>query len=315
VFASRSTTVFAMLSHRPYMRGDYQREKTSALTWLLSAIIGGFLLQLLLGTNWFSNAGNRLESFLGLTLPALEQGRIWTLFTYSFLHSPAFIFHVVGNSLALYFLGRELIPMLGTRRFLGLYGLATLVGGLAWSAAHWRLGSGELIGATAAIDALFIVFACFFPNQPMTFLLFFVVPVTIKPKHIAWFLVGFDAVVMLAYELPGTPLPFDATIASSAHLGGMLTGLLYYRFIHSARWFNAEDRANVELPRWIKRNRRPEAAEAEFEVNLAPPTPSRADLRAEVDRILDKINSEGLGALTAEEKRMLDEAKDLLSRK
>ena len=315
MFATCSTTVFAMLSHRPYMRGDYQREKTSALTWLLSAIIGGFLLQLLLGTDWLSNAGHRLESFLGLTLPALQQGRVWTLLTYSFLHSPTFIFHVVANSLALYFLGRELIPMLGTRRFLGIYGLATLIGGLAWSAAHWRLGSGELIGATAAIEALFIVFACFFPNQPMTFLLFFVVPVTIKPKHIAWFLATFNLIMLAVYELPGTPLPFDATISSSAHLGGMLTGLLYYRYVHSARWFNADDRANVELPRWIKRNRKPEAAEAEFEVNLSPQPASRADLRVEVDRILDKINSQGFSSLTAQERRMLDEAKDLSSRK
>jgi hypothetical protein len=46
-------------------------------------------------------------------------------------------------------------------------------------------------------------------------------------------------------------------------------------------------------------------------VNLSP----RADLRAEVDRILDKINSQGFGALTEEEKRRLDEAKDLLSRR
>ena len=35
---------------------------------------------------------------------------------------------------------------------------------------------------------------------------------------------------------------------------------------------------------------------------------------AEVDRILDKINSHGFGALTEGEKRILDEAKDLLSR-
>jgi len=33
-----------------------------------------------------------------------------------------------------------------------------------------------------------------------------------------------------------------------------------------------------------------------------------------VDRILDKINSHGFGALTVAEKRVLDEAKDLLSR-
>jgi len=42
---------------------------------------------------------------------------------------------------------------------------------------------------------------------------------------------------------------------------------------------------------------------------------NRDDLRAEVDRILDKINSQGFGALTADEKRVLDEARDLLSRR
>jgi len=42
---------------------------------------------------------------------------------------------------------------------------------------------------------------------------------------------------------------------------------------------------------------------------------SREHLRAEVDRILDKINSQGFGALTADEKRILDEARDLLSRR
>jgi hypothetical protein len=34
-----------------------------------------------------------------------------------------------------------------------------------------------------------------------------------------------------------------------------------------------------------------------------------------VDRILDKINSGGFGSLSADERRILDEAKDLLSRR
>jgi len=33
-----------------------------------------------------------------------------------------------------------------------------------------------------------------------------------------------------------------------------------------------------------------------------------------VDRILDKINSKGFGALTPEEKRLLDDAREQLSR-
>ena len=298
---------------RPYLRGGYQREKTSALTWLLSATIAGFVLQVILGSNWFSGAGDRLENLFALTLPAFQDGWLWTLFTHSFLHSTSFIFHVVVNCLALYFLGRELIPVLGTRRFLGIYAIATIAGGLAWTAAHWRFGAGELIGATAAIDALFIVFACFAPNLPMRFLLFFVFPVTVRPRHIACFLAAVDVFVLLAYELPGVKLPFDAEMASSAHLGGMLTGFLYYRFVHGASWFNREDRAEAGSPRWIGRAKK--AADSSLPPEIENPGPnSPQEIRAEVDRILDKINSQGFAALTAEERRILDGAKDLLSR-
>jgi hypothetical protein len=34
-----------------------------------------------------------------------------------------------------------------------------------------------------------------------------------------------------------------------------------------------------------------------------------------VDRILDKINSEGFGSLSANEKKILDDAKDLIGRR
>ena len=303
-----------MLSHRPYMRGDYQREKTSGLTWLLSAIIAGFVLQLLLGSTWLGGSGDRLDNLFSLTIPAFQDGWLWTLLTHSFLHSTSFIFHVVFNCLALYFLGRELIPMLGAKRFFGIYAIATVLGGLAWAAVHWRFGSGEHIGATAAIDALFIIFACFFPSQPINFLLFFVFPVAIKPKHVAGLLVAVDLFILLVYEIPGVKLPFDMTISSSAHLGGMLTGFLYYRFVHEARWFNPLDRGDVELPRWIRRAKKSPSSAAASEINITPPSNPREDIRVEVDRILDKINSHGFGALTPAEKRVLDDAKHLLSR-
>ena len=121
-----------MLSDRPYLRDDYPREKTSALIWLLSAIVAGFALQMILGAEWFRGADERLTDTFGLTPAALRQGHVWTLLTYSFLHSTGFIFHVIANGLALFFLGRELAPMLGTKRFLGLYAAATLIGALAW---------------------------------------------------------------------------------------------------------------------------------------------------------------------------------------
>jgi membrane associated rhomboid family serine protease len=302
-----------MLSDRPYMRGEYPRERTSALTWLVSAMIAGFVLQLAMGTLVFRN-GSRVEDLFGLTTSGLREGAIWTLLTHAFLHSTEFIVHGLFNILALYFLGRELLPMLGTRRFLGVFAVATAVGGLAWSTVHWQSGNEMHIGATAAVNALFVVFACFFPRQRINFLLFFVVPVTLTPKQVALALAGIGLVGLFGFELPGNALPFDVTLASSAHLGGMLTGYLYARFVHEGRWFRSEDGAELELPRWIKPAKRPAQLALPVETKAAAPA-SREDLRAEVDRILDKINSHGFGALTAEEKRLLDGAKDLLSRR
>jgi membrane associated rhomboid family serine protease len=304
-----------MLSDRPYMRGDYQRERTSVLTWLISAIIAGFIIQLLLGAPWLRDGSDVMRA-LGLSLPGLRAGWIWTLLTYSFLHDPHFIFHVIGNVFLLYLLGRELLPMLGRKRFLGLYAAATVVGGLSWAAVHWRAGNGQtLVGATAAVDALFIVYACFFPNQQLNFLLLFLFPVTLKPKHIAAGLVCFDLFSLIFWEIPAFQLPYEARIASSAHLGGMLTGFLYYRFVFDSHWFGRGSAdADIELPRWLKRAKKmPVQKVATSPTDATPAAPE--DIRAEVDRILDKINSQGFGALTADERRILDEARDQLSRR
>jgi membrane associated rhomboid family serine protease len=299
-----------MLSDRPYMRGDYQRERTSVLTWLISAIVAGFALQLLVG--WMDGKSLVLPG-LALSVPALRAGWVWTLLTHSFLHNPHFIFHAVGNVFLLFLLGRELLPMLGPKRFLGLYAAATIVGGLLWTAVHWRLGGNQMhIGATAAVDALFIVFACFFPNQELNFLLFFLFPVTLKPKYIAAALVLFDLVSLIFWEIPAAAMPYDVAIASSAHLGGMLTGFAFYRFVYDSSWFgHSSPDAEGALPRWLRRNQKTPAAAAPVTTVAAAPE----NIRAEVDRILDKINSQGFAALTPEEKRILAEARDQLSRR
>lgn len=296
------------------MREEYQRERTSALTWLVSAMIAGFVLQLLAGSS-LVRSGGRFEEFFSLTPAALKSGWGWTLVTHSLLHSTEFIVHVIFDVLVLYFLGRELLPMLGTRRFLGLFVSATIVGGLVWSGLHWQTTTDTLIGATAAVSALFVVFACFFPNQQISFLLFFLFPVTLKPKHVAAALALVALVGFVCYELPGNALPFDLTIASSAHLGGMLTGYFYYRFVHDGRWFTSQDSVEIELPRWMKRVKGATPTPAKVLEPVTPAPASRMDIRVEVDRILDKINSEGFAALTSQERRVLDDAKALLSRR
>lgn len=285
------------------MQREHPHSGTGVLTWMLCAMLAGFVVQNVFGV-WLRSGD--FQSLFALNTPGIRSGFVWSLLTYSLLHGG--ILHLLLNGLMLFFVGRELAPLLGERRFLVVALAMVLAGGLAWLATHFVRGGGMLVGSSAAVVGLFILFACFFPYRQMTFLLFFVIPVTIRPIYAAWILVGLDTIGFLFSELPGAE--FDTGIAHSAHLGGMLVGYCYFRFIHAN---NGWDRApSLELPGWLRRSKSAVPASGTYQVNV---TPKNKDLRAEVDRVLDKINSQGFGALTPEEKRILDEAKDMLSRR
>lgn len=299
-----------MLSDRSYMRPDYPRQTTSALTWLLCATVAGAIVQWVFA-QWGGDAFGRL---MRLSPGGLFQGQVWTLVTYGLLHAGPL--HLLFNCLGLFFLGREIVPLLGNARFLQFYAGAVLVGGLTWlSLALWT-GGQPLEGASAGVCALFIFFACVYPEREITFLLFFVLPITVRPKILAWCLLGFEVLGLVFSEIPGAIFPTQT--AHSAHLGGMLAGFLFYRLIFAR---GGHDRVAtgslIELPAWLRRSRSGSAqASATSKVDVSRPTPpASANLRAEVDRILDKINSDGFGALTEQEKKILDDAKDMLSRR
>jgi hypothetical protein len=106
-------------------------------------------------------------------------------------------------------------------------------------------------------------------------------------------------------------------IAHSAHLGGFAAGWLFFRHIYQREWKSPDRAPAIELPGWMQRTKKRPVEATAYKVNIgATPTAlSKSELNAEVDRILDKINSHGFGALTDEEKRQLDMAKDLLNKR
>ena len=290
------------------MRSGYDDRRTSVITWLLSSIVAVFVLQNIV-TRWMG-MGSWLELNFGLTVGALKAGHVWTLVTYGFLHSTGNLLQILAYLITIYFFGGEVLSLLGARRFTAVYLTSLAVVGGCWAALHWE-HLELLLGASAGVSAIVILYACFFPNREISTLLFFILPIRVKPKHLAYFLIGWDLCGLLFFEILGTSSPFGS--AHSAHLGGMAVAWTYFRNIHGSNWNFSSTRADIEFPRWMKQRGPAKAARSlsAFSVNLG----NRGHLRAEVDRILDKINSDGFGSLSVDEKRVLDEARDLIGRR
>jgi membrane associated rhomboid family serine protease len=296
-----------MLSDRPYLHNDYPQRGRGALKWLISAIAAGFIMtaafERLFGSSAFAD-------WFQLSLPGLQNWHLWQILSYGFIHPVDDVSSVlvVGfNLLCLYMLGRDMESLLGTRHFLALFLGAVFLGAVCWLAVNFRF-AGALTGAWPGIVACLVLFTCLNPDQEIKVLLMFV-PITIRPKYLVWFLFAVDFLCLTFWEIKGQVSPLR--MGHSAHLGGMLAGYLYFRLVHQIEWRNPDGKIDVELPGWLQKSRKTTAATpAKFKVNLS----TREELKTEVDRILDKINSEGFAALTPEEKRLLDDAKDQLSR-
>jgi membrane associated rhomboid family serine protease len=293
-----------MASDRFYMRNDYERPRTTMLVWIVSAITAAFVLQLVLGSPKLGSAGTVLNEMV-LTIPNIQEWQLWTLLTHSLLHDTGSFWHILFTVLGLVFAGRQLEPLIGSRRFLALYVSSIAFSGLCWCAVHWTHG-GAHIGAGAAIFAFLMVLSEI--NAGTEMMLFFF-PVSFRLRHIIWVIIAFEVLALLFYEIPGAAVPLG--LSPSTHLGGLLAGWLFHQFVH------ADDRRfrwpRLSLPSWLRpRSARPAGPARRTPAANAPWR--SGNLRADVDRILDKINSHGFGSLSDEEKQILDDAKDLLSK-
>ena len=287
-----------MSSDRFYLRSEYQRPRTTMLVWIVSTFSAAFFLQLILLSPKLRSMAQLLER-MDLTVNGLKHWELWTLVTHSVMGSPL---SIVFTIITLIFVGRELEPLLGSRRFFALFLGSIIFGALCWSAVNWQHG-GSLVGASAAILALLVVLARINAGMEMTMLLF---PVSFRLQHVVWVILAVEVLVLLFYEIFGAQAPLGLT--PSADLGGMLAGWLFFKFVHTSEGW---DRAGTfRLPGWLRFKGRKPAATAR-----TSSAPWRSgNLRADVDRILDKINSHGFHSLSDEEKQILDDAKDLLSK-
>lgn len=290
-----------MLADRFYMREKPAGPKTPSFTlWMLGVLTGVFVLQSVLGT-WF---GSRvLEEFGVLSSRSFRAGHVWNVLTYALLHG--YTLHLLLNALGLFFIGRRLEERYGPGKLTALAVASAIGGAVLWLALHFN-DIGTVAGSSGVLMGFVTVFVCLAPREPL-----WIIP---APRFwLLIFFIGIDLLGLLFRELPrgiaATP------VSHSAHLGGALAGWLFYRLVLARHPLLATSSA-VEAPAW---SRKPAArAKPAYTVNLSPPVASpapvsREALRAEVDRILDKINLHGFGSLTDREKRSLDEARQTLN--
>jgi membrane associated rhomboid family serine protease len=217
--------------------------------------------------------------------------RPWGPVTYMFLHGD--IMHLAVNMLVLFFFGPPLEARWGARELVRFYVICGL-GGVVLS---FLLQPAWVVGASAAMYGLMLAFAMNWPNVPIY--IWGIFPVKAK------YLVGFLAVVALLSATGGAG---GSNVAHFAHLGGLVAGYVYLK----ADWRAAEPLQRLQQAATRRRRLaivpRDENGDEQPGV-IATGRRAREDaaLYDKVDAVLDKISAEGIGSLTPEERRLLDE--------
>jgi len=144
---------------------------------------------------------------LGALVPALvAQGEAWRLITSAFLHS-GFV-HLALNMLSLYFLGSFAEVTFGRSRFLALYLISGIAGGLAYL--YFGSFSAPAVGASGAIFGLLGgVFG--FAIRRGTF--------STRDPVISQLLLLTGLNLFIGFTIPG--------VSNTAHIGGLLGGLVF----------------------------------------------------------------------------------------
>ena len=241
---------------------------TPAVKMLLLINGGSYLISSLIGPRLFFGV-------FGLNAPAVfSQFKIYQLVTYLFVH--AGVLHLLFNMLILWIFGRELESLWGTPYFIKYYFVAGIGAGFCSLPFIWGRGIA-VVGASGAIFGLLIAFAVIFPERVVTLLLFFVLPLQMKAKHLALLFCGLEIIFLISRGGgEGT--------AHFAHLGGGLVGWIYLKW-------------GTIFPRLIPKR-----------FFSKPPPDDRSVLREKINRLLDKLSREGWEGLTSEEKEELKDA-------
>ncbi|MFG0265766.1 MAG: rhomboid family intramembrane serine protease [Rhodopirellula sp. JB055] len=264
------------------------------------------MIKILIGINvavfvvdWISKG--QLSDWFGVSGQTLTQPWLWFQpLTYGFLHNTNDILHIVFNMFLLFVFGRPVEQRLGGQEFLRFYLASLIFGGIVAMLYPWVISlasTGQIdpailgsstIGASGAVVAVTILFACYFPHQEVLFM--FVFPM--KAWVLASLLVVWDLASALGILGGGDNTAFEV------HLAGAAFGFLYAQLGWS---FRRLDFSRItEIPDQMRQKSR------RAKLKLHDPDKKIREEAEEADRILAKIHASGESSLTSSERKTLE---------
>jgi membrane associated rhomboid family serine protease len=216
---------------------------------------------------------------LFMFVPAWILLRPWTLVSYMFIHGD--VMHILFNMLGLYFFGPRLEEEMGSKHFVILY----FVSGLAGAVFSFLTPYVAIIGASGAVYGVLLGFAYFWPREQIY--LWGVLPVQAR-----WMVAG-----MTVLSLWGGFGASSDGVAHFAHLGGFAGGYIYVKWYSRRGW-------KIRLPAMPVLKGASDADQARWA--KIDPSALHPVNREELLRIRQKMEAQGVGNLTAQERLFLD---------
>ena len=259
-----------------------QRQRVVLLS-LIGFNIAAFAAQVVVETY----APGTVREFLSLSHRGIESAYAWQFISAMFLHDGPW--HLLGNMLVLYLIGRDVESIVGQRQFLFLY----LTGAIGGELGHLFLMPPEtaLLAASGGVAAVLVAYATILPELELTAMVVFALPIRIKAKHLAYGAV-LAAAVLVVIDRRGM-------ISHSAYLGGCAVGWLYAHLLGFGR------------PSFLQRALRQRRHEIERQRRMS----AEQFIAEAVDPLLEKISRKGFRSLSWTERRTLAKAREKMLEK
>jgi hypothetical protein len=248
----------------------------------------------------------------------VKEGEVWRVLTYALVHQPGNLFHIIATLVFLVWIGHQVEDLYGWKEYLAYYFVSSLVGGITYTViGAFTPNVGPLLGPSAAVTAVLVLFALHFPTRTISFFWYLPIPI--------WLVVAIYALTDIAGLTQGHANP----AAVAVHLAGAAFAFLYHTY--SLRVLNIFPGGRgsrtvakrAPQPRLRVRRDEPEpepaatatAASAAGAAAAGGSSPVDEHLEAKLDEVLEKVQRHGKESLTEDERGILMRASEIYKKR